>query len=114
MQEEVAERRLTAQGYHIVERNWRGGGAEVDRIAWDEEVLCFIEVRARRRTDCGRPEATVGRGKQRHLVRAAMAYLMQFSPGALPMVRFDVVSVLEREGEGPEVTLFKNAFDAGQ
>lgn len=113
-QEARAERRLTSAGYRIVERNWRGGGAEVDRIAWDEDVLCFVEVRARRRTDCGRPEETVGRSKQRHLVRAAMAYLMGFPPGAQPMVRFDVVSVVEREHEDAEVTLIKNAFDAGR
>lgn len=114
MQEALAERHLTSQGYVIAERNWRGGGAEVDRVAWDEETLCFVEVRARRRADCGRPEATVGRSKQRHLVRAAMAYLMRFPPGDLPMVRFDVVSVLDAEGAEAEVTLFKNAFDAGQ
>lgn len=112
--EALAERLLTRRGYVIVERNWRGGGAEVDRIALDGDVLCFVEVRARRRTQCGRPEETVGKSKQRHLVRAAMAYLMKFEPKDVPMVRFDVVSVVEGDDGPAEVTLIPNAFDAGQ
>ena len=112
-QEEVAEAHLIRAGYQVVERNWRGAGAEVDRIAWDGDVLCFVEVRARRRADYGRPEETVGRAKQRHLVRAAMQYLTAFPPSAPPMVRFDVVSVLETPDGAWEVRLFPNAFDAG-
>lgn len=112
-QEALAESLLTRHGYVVVERNWRGGGAEIDRIAWQDGLLCFVEVRARRRTDCGRPEATVDRRKQRHIVRGAMAYLLRFPPREQPMVRFDVVSVVEHEAGPPEVTLIENAFDAG-
>ena len=114
-QEERAERHLVGLGYVIVERNWSGGGAEVDRIAWDGDVLCFVEVRARRRSDFGRPEQTVGKAKQRHLVRAAMAYLCRFPSNKPPMVRFDVVSVSDPRGEEEAtVVVFENAFDAGR
>lgn len=113
-QESLAETHLVRQGYVIIERNWRGAGAEIDRIAWLGELLCFVEVRARRRADWGRPEATVGRAKQRHLVRAATSYLTRFSSLAMPMARFDVVSVLQDEQGELEVTLFENAFDAGR
>jgi putative endonuclease len=113
-QEEVAEDHLIRAGYRVVERNWRGAGAEVDRIAWDDGVLCFVEVRARSRRDFGRPEETVGRTKQRHLIRAALAYLTTFPPSRPPMVRFDVVSVQPTPDGEWAVRLFKNAFDAGR
>ncbi len=113
-QESLAETMLIRRGYVIIERNWRGAGAEVDRIAWLDELLCFVEVRARRRADWGRPEVTVGKAKQRHLVRAATAYLTRFSSLAMPMVRFDVVSVLQDDQGELQVTLFENAFDAGR
>lgn len=113
-QESLAERLLTGRGYVIIERNWRGAGAEVDRIAWQEETLCFIEVRARRGVHSGRPEETVGPSKQRHLVRAAMAYLTRFSSLHPPMVRFDVVSVVLGPDGVHEVRLIENAFDAGR
>lgn len=110
-QEEAAEQLLSRLGYAIVERNWRGAGAEVDRIAWDDDVLCFVEVRARSTVAFGRPEETIGPAKRRHLVRAAMAYLMRFSPREVPMVRFDVVAVVESDGDR-ELVLFKDAFEA--
>ncbi len=113
-QEALAEQLLSRLGFVIVERNWRGAGAEVDRIAWHEDVLSFIEVRARKGLACGRPEDTVGVHKQRHLVRAATAYLTRFSSLHPPMVRFDVVSVVQADGQPPEVTLIQNAFDAGR
>ena len=112
-QEMVAEDHLIRAGYRVIERNWRAAGAEIDRVAWDGEILCFVEVRARSRRDYGRPEETVGRAKQRHVVRAATAFLMAFAPGALPMVRFDVVSVQPTPDGKWAVSLFKDAFDAG-
>lgn len=112
LHESVAERVLVARGYRILERNWRGGGAEVDRIAWVDEVLCFVEVRSRVGEASGSPEASVGRAKRLRLVRAARAFLTRFPPGRLPMVRFDVVGVvLSDAGEVLAVRVVEDAFD---
>jgi putative endonuclease len=108
-QERIAETLLDESGYRIEDRNWRGAHGEIDLVAWDGEILCFVEVRARSRSDFGWPDETVDRRKQRKLIRAALAYLCQFPPKALPMARFDIVSI--REGEA---TLIKNAFDCGR
>ncbi len=83
----------------------------MDRIAWDGDLLCFVEVRSRIGRAGGSPEESVGRSKRRRLVRAALAYLQGFPANSLPMVRFDVVSVLEGDGE-PEIRVITNAFDA--
>jgi putative endonuclease len=95
-------------GYRIEDCNWRGAHGEIDLIAWDGDILCFIEVRARTRDDYGFPEETVDRRKQRKLIRAALAYLMRYRPRDMPMARFDVIAVLREE-----IVLFKNAFDCG-
>lgn len=106
-QEEArAERALCRAGYVIEHRNWRGGGGEIDRIAWDEQTLVFVEVRARRAGSHGDPAETVGRGKQRHLIRAAATYLMRFGDRDMPTVRFDVVSVVT-----DRITIIRDAFE---
>ena len=103
-QERRAERALVRLGYVVAERNWRGAGGEVDRICWDQEVLVFVEIRARTRRCHGDPAETVRARKQRLLIRTAAAYLQSF-PGALPPVRFDVVAVV-----GEDIEIFEDAF----
>jgi putative endonuclease len=129
--EAAAEHLLIKHGYRMVERNLYIAGTELDRVAFDGKVLCFIEIRYRRSTRYGRPEASVGWGKRRHVIRAARAYLMRFA--SPPSCRFDVVALTRRpdgaadgtawatiEVEDPslgvsctvEAELFQNAFDA--
>lgn len=112
--ETLAEEALAREGYVVIERNWRLALGEIDRIAWEGDVLCFIEVRARATDLFGIPAATVNRAKQRRLIRAAAAYLARFSPGARPMARFDVVSIVDRGRGSADITVIRNAFDAGQ
>jgi putative endonuclease len=109
--EEAAEAFLRRSGYRIIERNWRAHGAEIDRIAWDGDILAIIEIRARRSAYSGRPEETVRHKKQRLLVRGALAYLRRFSPKRTPMIRFDVVSVVDPRHGPRRMWLIKNAFD---
>ena len=45
--EQLAVARLEREGYRIVRRNFRAPGGEIDIIAWDGDVLCFVEVRSR-------------------------------------------------------------------
>jgi putative endonuclease len=107
--EREAESFLAERGYQVEERNFRGAGGEIDIIAWEGEVLCFVEVRSKSRDDFGFPDETVDRRKQRKIIRAALAYLVQYPPLEMPMARFDVVSILRGE-----ITLIRNAFDCGR
>jgi putative endonuclease len=112
--ETLAEAMLARGGYRVIARNWRGGGGELDRVAWDGELLCFVEIRARRTDAFGLPAETVDWKKQRKVVRAAEAFLAAHHPAGGVMARFDVVSIVARgEGRAPEVLLIKDAFDAG-
>jgi putative endonuclease len=109
--ERLAERALVRRGYHIIGRNLRYGGVELDRVAWHEGVLCFVEVRARADTRLGDPMVTIDHRKRARLVRGATAYLLRHFAGAPPPVRFDVVGVVFG-GAVPRVTVVPGAFDA--
>jgi putative endonuclease len=109
-EEATAEALLRERGYRIVGRNVRAGRYELDLVAWDGRVLCFIEVRYRRDLRHGRAEETVRRDKQARLIRAATAYIRsRFA--RWPVIRFDVVAV-HGQGRAKSVRLIRNAFDA--
>lgn len=99
--EEAAARHLEARGYRILARNVKSKVGELDIVARDGRVVCFVEVRARRD---GRAAETVDARKQRKLARAAAHYLASQRIDA--PCRFDVVTV------GPEgIALLRDAFE---
>jgi putative endonuclease len=90
--EDAAAQHLEARGYRVVARNVHAGGGEIDLIAQDGDVLCFVEVRRRKKTDDAL--VSVSKKKQAFLVRAATAHLARTLPdGQWPRCRFDVVVV---------------------
>jgi putative endonuclease len=109
--EDAAYFRLREIGYVMVARNYRSPRrrGEVDLIGWDDDVLCFVEVKTRTTRDVKPAEAAVDDDKRRELAAMAREYLRN-----LPEVRqwrFDVVSVYVNDGaRTPNIELFKNAF----
>jgi putative endonuclease len=111
--EDAAVRLLEERGFRIIERNWRPGNAmrgEIDVIAWQGKVLCFIEVKARTSNERGAPQEAVTRSKQRQLSRLANAYLSLRRLNDTPC-RFDVVEVWLSNDTAPRLALHQNAFD---
>ncbi len=108
--EDLVAARLRRNGFDIVARNVRSAGGEIDIIAYDGPVLCFVEVRARRSAYQGDPICTVGHKKRRLLVRAAQGFVKARRLQG-PM-RFDVVSVQFSPGHRPRIHHVENAFDA--
>ena len=113
--EDAAVRFIARQGYRVVERNWRalGGGlrGEIDIIAWQGRVLCFIEVKTRSSAVQGAPGEAVTAIKQRHICKLALAYVALKRVGEEVVCRFDVVEVLLADGQPPRARLCANAFD---
>jgi putative endonuclease len=109
--EKAAEDALVRDGYRILARKHRCPRGEVDLVAERGELLVFVEVRTRASAVFGAPEETVGPVKQRRIVRAARDFLARWR-GPPRGARFDVVAVLDRP-EGPRVSHFPDAFDAG-
>jgi len=107
--EDIAARHLQEAGLHVLARNLRFPVGELDLICRDGDVLVFVEVRTRRNATQVHPLQTIGRRKQRRLIRAAQAFLQEHDPGAQLACRFDVVAVL-LEGEQPRIEWLPHAF----
>jgi len=109
--EELARAWLERQGYAIVAVNVRFRAGEIDIIAREGKVLCFVEVRSTSSDLWGGPLATISDGKRRRLILAAQLYLQRMKE--IPdEVRFDVVSVLGQPDSQPELDLIRGAFTA--
>ena len=106
--ERVAERELAAVGYRIVERNFRAAGGEIDFVAEDSGVLCFVEVKGRSGTGYGAPADAVTSEKQRRIHRVAQLYVLRRRLPETPC-RFDVVTIDESGGR-PRVEILRDAF----
>ncbi len=104
---------LRSQGYRIVGTNIRPmpglARGELDIVAYDGEVLCFIEVKARR-TQWLPPDLGITLTKRNQIIKVADAYLSvnNLDP---EQCRFDVVSVWSDPSlPAPMATLHKDAF----
>jgi len=98
--------KLRDRGYRILDRNVRLKFAEIDIVAEDGDVLCFIEVRTRRDTRLGHPAETITSKKRESIRRAAEAYLVS-SPSVPRPIRFDVATII---WESMAFEYFENAF----
>jgi putative endonuclease len=106
--ERVAERALVEAGYRILDRNFRATSGEIDFVAEENGVVCFIEVKGRRGLGFGSPEEAVTAEKRRRIFRAAETWLSR-RKRERALCRFDVVSVLDGP-EGRNVELLRDAF----
>jgi putative endonuclease len=101
--ERLAAEHLLAHGYRLVASNFKLGvgrnrrgavvQAEIDLVAYDGPVVCFVEVKTRASDRFAAPEANVDLRKQRQVTRAARAYRRMLGLTGEPY-RYDVVSVV--------------------
>ena len=111
--EELAVGYLEARGWRILDRNFRSGGNEIDLVMRRGEVLAFVEVKGRRGPGFGHPLEAVTPRKRRDVARVAAAWLRERGGSRVPVVRFDAVAILDREGDGPSVEHVENAWGMG-
>jgi putative endonuclease len=107
------------EGYQIVATNFLvplGRGlrgqkqtAEIDVIAYDRNVLAFVEVKTRTSDDLAAPDRAVDLRKQRQIARAARRYRQLMKVIEEPY-RYDVVTVLPGENEDA-IELLRGYFD---
>jgi Predicted endonuclease distantly related to archaeal Holliday junction resolvase len=118
--EKLAYEFLLQRNYRIVcanfkvpvGRNRRGAivTGEIDLIAYDGNMLCFIEVKTRSTDEFASPLAAVDLRKQRQIIRAARAYRKIFHLQNA-RVRYDVVSIVLKNEAKPEIELHRGFFD---
>jgi putative endonuclease len=103
---------LRRKGYTVVARRWSAGNlpGDLDLIAWQGPMLCFVEVKTRTARDITPAEKAVDTHKRNILRRLARQYVRQLTGETTPQARFDVISVYFVPGEKREFTHFENAF----
>jgi putative endonuclease len=106
--ERIAREFLSSRGCTILETNYRFGGAEVDIIAREGNVLVFCEVKMRTGELFGLPEESVTPHKQKQVRRAALGYVATRGLGDR-VCRFDVVAI-EARGASMDIRHWRNAF----
>jgi putative endonuclease len=102
--------RLVAANFSLpVGRNRRGAiiNAEIDLIAYDGDILCFIEVKTRSSDWFAPPEVNVDLRKRRQITRAARVYRQMLGIENEPH-RYDVVTVVIGNDPTPQIDLLRN------
>lgn len=106
--EAAAARYLIERGYHVLERNFRCRGGEIDVIALDGGTLVFVEVKLRRTLARGTPLEAVTALKQARVRKAAQQYL-GFCGRVFGRIRFDVICIMKTP-KTTDITHMKAAF----
>ena len=101
---------LAEQGLHLLSRNFRCRGGEIDLIMLDENCLVFIEVRYRASEAFGRASDTVDSRKQRKIIRTAAMYVARNPGHGSRTMRFDVFAIKGCKTIESQVTWIKDAF----
>lgn len=99
---------LERRGYQVVERNVETRAGEIDLVALDGDVLCFVEIKARASRSHGRALSAVDRRKQARIGRAAALYLA--SSAWTGLCRFDVLG-MDADNGGWRYSLVRDAFE---
>jgi putative endonuclease len=105
--EDIAVQYIAVKGYQVLERNWRFGKDEVDIIATHDDTLVVVEVKTRNSAFFGSPAQFVSKAKQRHLIRAAHAYIEKQQLDL--EVRFDIIGILI-DARGEQIEHIEHAF----
>lgn len=73
--EDAACRYLQEQGYMILSRNFKCKNGEIDIIAFIDDCVHFVEVKARKDLAYGMPSEAVDFRKKRHIIKSAQQYI---------------------------------------
>ena len=95
---------LSAEGWSVLSRNWRGGGGELDLVVSRGASLRFVEVKARAADDPVGLDS-VGPAKQANLVRAARAWMLEHRHD------YDDLAFMVVLVEPDRITWIDDAFD---
>lgn len=81
------------KGYSLIEKNFTAKTGEIDLILKDKnDIIVFMEVKARYGDKFGTPQEAVTPKKQRQIIRTAHWYIQKKNMHAMNM-RFDVMAI---------------------
>ena len=101
--EDLVARAYEAEGYEVLDRNWRIKGGELDLVLGRCGEIVFCEVKTRSSASFGSAVEAVGPRKQQLVRRTALSWLDRHQRRG--RLRFDVASVV-----AGRVTVIAGAF----
>jgi putative endonuclease len=103
---------LRRLGFVVVARGWRSHivRGDLDLVAWEDDALCFVEVKTRTSRQIATAEASVDEEKRKHLRRLARHFVRQLNRPNV-RTRFDIVSVYLDAERVSSIEIFRNAFE---
>lgn len=109
--EALAAEYLQKHGYKLAAHGYQCRFGEIDLIAWDGDILCFVEVKTRTNLQMGLPREYVTPAKQRRIKKTALFYLAAHDLDC--PARFDVAEVYAEEPgdkNGVHIEYLEDAF----
>ncbi|AIT09285.1 hypothetical protein LO80_04420 [Candidatus Francisella endociliophora] len=104
--EEQACRFLKFQGLQILFQNFKAlPYGEIDIIALDKNILIFVEVKYRKKTNFAKAEEVLTFSKQQKLINTANIFLQQNLEFENYQCRFDLIAINEED-----INWIKDAF----
>lgn len=118
--EQLAQDYLFRRGFRFVcsnfkipvGRNRKGVlvSGEIDLIAYEADVLCFIEVKTRSSDDFSSPLSAVDLRKQRQIIRTAKRYRKTFHLEKVKF-RYDAIGIVLNDKRAPKIEYFRGFFN---
>ena len=105
--EELIAQRLKTEGFAIISQNYSKQFGEIDLIARKNDLIIFVEVKARRKPLFDMAEI-ISQSKQRKIIAVAKHFLAYHNINDA-YCRFDV-ALIEYEPDDPKVSYIQNAF----
>lgn len=106
--ERIAKQYLEDNGYEILDENWVFGKAEIDLIVYRNEIMVFVEVKARSSIAFGQPEDFVHEAKQKQMELASTEYIdiMNHQND----IRFDIIAITFTKNKNYTLNHIEDAF----
>ncbi len=111
--EDAAARFLEMIGFDIIERNWTCPAGEADIIAFEDDVLVFVEVKTRTSIEKGFPSEAVDAEKRRRYENIACWFLKDF-PFTDIAVRFDVAALVVIAEDRAFIRYYRGAYEVAR
>lgn len=110
--EEYVSLYLQKKGFIILHKNYRKTVGEIDIIAQKENLLVFVEVKARKAKTVPLEEIII-KSKQKKIITTAKNFLMSYKDYTNVTVRFDV-ALVDNTKETIALSYIENAFQADE
>lgn len=99
---------LLKNGFKIIQRNWRTRTGEIDIIAYINQTIVFVEVKALPNGTVDMIQRELNHQKMKRIIKTSKRFLLNHRQYSNSYVRYDVI-VIDMPGVEP-VYHIENAF----